>query len=163
MKTYKISVKFIVMTVFMIAIAVLAVSVGASMIREDGIDGENGMLGVLFLVVGASYVWSAWMLLMQMIVDKGIGMRLTEEGIEQTFVCVNLLAFMFVAPVSFIPWSAIGEISERQGFYSAPVETDKVQAGFMGKFLLKLAGFGFGSGMVKPSVKREEIRRYSGK
>lgn len=119
MKTYKISVKFIVMTVFMIAIAVLAVSVGASMIRED--------------------------------------------GIEQTFVCVNLLAFMFVAPISFIPWDAVGKISERQGFYSAPVDTDKVKAGFMGKFLLKLAGFGFGSGMVKPAVDREDIRHYSGK
>lgn len=163
MKTYKISVKFIVMTIFMAAVAILAVSTGLGMIKEDGIGGENGPFGVLFFVVGASYVWSAWMMLAQLIVDKGIGMRLTEEGIEQTFVCVNLLAFMFVAPISFIPWDAVGKISERQGFYSAPVETDKVKAGFMGKFLLKLAGFGFGSGMVKPAVDREDIRHYSGK
>ncbi|MBR4020848.1 MAG: hypothetical protein IKI99_06005 [Firmicutes bacterium] len=161
MNTYKLGMKFIVMMVFLAVVSVLAASVGISMVKDAGPDGENRILGIAFLVVGVSYVWSTLMMLAQLLMYKGTGLQMSAEGIANSFVCVNLFAFMFVAPVGFIPWDAVGKISEERGFYHASVDTSKVEAGFMGKLLLKLAGFTFGSGMIKPAVKLEDIHRYA--
>ena len=162
MKTYKISLGFIIMMMFLLGFGILAVVFGIQIVREGGVNSQNG-IGLIFLIVGSSYVWSGWMMLMQLIMDKGVGMRFTEEGIEQTFAIVNLFAFIFVAPIRFIPWDAVKEITSSKGIYRASVDLDKVEAGFMGKRLLHMAGFCFCNNMVKPSVERDDIRRYSGK
>ena len=163
MKTYKVNLGFIIMMSILTVFGILGVVFGIQIVLKDGLDGQSG-LGLIFLIVGISYIWSGWMMWMQLIMDKGVGMRFTEDGIEQTFAIVNLFAFVFVAPVSFIPWSAVGEITYSQGGYRAEVDLDKVETGIMGKRLLHMAGgFRFGNNMVKPAVNREDIHHYSGK
>ncbi len=162
MKEYKLSLGYYIFIAIFGIFGALAVVLGFSMITDSNTAAaeDEGPLAWIFIVVGTVWVISAMTMILQIFFYKKSGLKLSKEGISDTLVFMNILAFYFVMPVKFIPWDAINSISEEKGVLVAVVDTSKVDASGMAKLLLKLCGYQFCAMFVKPRVTREDINEY---
>lgn len=163
MKEFKLSGVFYGFMAFFGVFGVLALNMGFSMLAENAgtTGGDEGILfPVLFILVSAVMILSTITMIMQVVFYKGKGLKLTEEGICDSFVCLTIFALYFFVPVRFIPWDAVKHITKENGYWNAEVDTSKVVAGGFAKALLKIAGFNFGMSFVKPKVKYEDIAAF---
>lgn len=160
MKEYKLSTSYYIFIVFFVAAGVLGLYAGFHMLIDntDANGGEEGiLLSVAFLILGTLYIIAGFTMLLQAIYYKGIGLKISKEGIGETLVFMNIFAFYFVMPVKFIPWDAVVKLGTEKGYIMADIDASKVTAGSISKILLKLAGYGFCMSFVKPKVTREDI------
>lgn len=111
MKEIKLGTMFYVFIAFFAVVGVGAIHMGLSLMVDDT-DDQGVIFSLLIILIAAGYVLSAVTMLMQVIFYKGIGLKLSEEGVSDTLVIVNVFAFFFVAPVRFIPWDALSEIED---------------------------------------------------
>jgi len=158
MKTYKLSVKSIFLAVFFAAVSLLAISVGLQILKDGDLE---VLIGILFILAGLSYTDTALTIILQILKCNGNGLTISDKGIEHTFVIVNILAFMFAAPIRCIPWESITEWKKGEMIIS--VDTSKIEAGVLAKLLIKLTGYYFCKGNLKNSVAVEDVLVYEDK
>ncbi len=58
-------------------------------------------------VVLLSYLCTVICYLIQIFKYKQRALYIDEQGIHNTLICINLLAFVFVGKIDYIPWSAV--------------------------------------------------------
>lgn len=160
MKEIKLGTMFYVFIALFAVVGVGAIHMGLSLMVDDT-DDQGVIFSLLIILIAAGYVLSAVTMLMQVIFYKGIGLKLSEEGVSDTLVIVNVFAFFFVAPVRFIPWDALSEIKDEGRFVMALVDTSKVKANGFAKLLLKIFGYHFCIGYAKPRVTLEDIEAFN--
>ncbi len=101
------------------------------------------------------------MLLLQLLRHRGQLLELTERGIENTLVFLNLFAIVLVLPVKCIPWGAVKYADLGREPYIR-VNTGKVNAGVIARLVLWVVGYHFCYSFVRPAVTAEEIKQYMG-
>ena len=156
MKSYKLSVSCVVFAIYLAAISLLAISIGLDMLMHDR---YSTVFSLLFIIVGLSYAGTALTIIFQNF--KGSGLSITDKGIEDTFIIVNIFAFMFAAHIKCIPWESIKEF--KKAAMIIYVDTNMVEAGFLAKLMLKLTGFNFCDKFIKPSVEVNDLLIYEDK
>lgn len=88
---------------------------------------------------------------------------LTPQGIENTFVMLNILAFYMVFSIKRIPRQAVVSLEQEQltGLVTANINTallDETCCSRWARWILKWCGYSFGQGFA--SVSLEEIEQY---
>ena len=117
-------------------------------------------VGLIFSIVLLTYLISVISMISCFVKNKGCGLNITDIGIENTLVFVNLFAFVIVARVKTIPWEAIKYYDITDGKPYIRVKTKEVEAGFFAKLILKVLGYSFCLSFVKPAVNPEDIELY---
>lgn len=114
------------------------------------------MLGVVLL----SYIFTTLRLWIQLIKYDRCGLFITENGIENTVVFINVLAFVIVVPVRLIPWESVTYYDVVDKTPYIRVKTRLVKAGWIAKLLLGIMGYTFCYSFVKPNVEDADIEPY---
>ena len=118
----------------------------------------NRVMAVALSVVLLTYLITVINLVKFLVLHRGCGLSITYQGIENTAVFINVLAFVLVLPVKLIPWEAVTYVDDEAAYIR--VNTKFIQAGFLAKLILKIFGFNFCHSFVKPKVKLEDILVY---
>lgn len=166
MKEYKAGWRYYFFLIFFSLVSVLGARVIWMLLSGEVMDGDEEMsrgmaifLSVLIGLAFSTYIETAAVLLWQLIRFDGCALEITENGIENTLVYVNILAFMFVFPVKRIPWEAV----KYADFDDEPyirVDTKQVRAGWFAKAILFVLGYHFCLPFVKPKVSCDDVRCY---
>lgn len=161
MKEYFLNKKFLLATLALSTVVVLCVStsyklLSSKIIIEDANINSGLLLAAILIIVSISYLYSVIVMIRQYVVYSKSAFTITGEGIQNTIVGMNLLAFIFVAPIKEIPWDAIKSIEKTQGFYIAKLDLKKVQAGPIAKLTIKMTGYKFCSSFLSGSIDDEE-------
>ena len=135
------------------------------------VQDENGLMDPivsLILAIIISFIWIVYVfsgitMLRLATKNKFCCLELTEKGIENTAVFVNLFALIIILPVRCIPWEAVKSYESEPIGLSLSVDTNRVDAGFIAKLILKFSGYRFCHGMVKPKVTDEDLEPYKHK
>ena len=159
MKNFKLNSKFYLFIVFFAVVGIVAVHMGVTMLF-DGETGDGVVLPAVFALAGATYFIVAITMLVQLVLYKGIGLKLNDKGIYETFVLTNIFAFFFAMPVKFFPWDAVAAFDEEKGYLVAYLDTSKVEASGFAKTLLKLGGYRFCGSFVDPIITEEDIEEF---
>ncbi len=107
-----------------------------------------------FSVVLLSYLCTVICLLIRIFKYKQQALYIDEHGIHNTLICINLLAFIFVGKIDFIPWSAVSYFDKEELYIR--VKTKAIKASPMGKLLVFVLGYNFLERMIKPKFNEEE-------
>ena len=121
------------------------------------------MVSVMFVLVCSTYAGTVYTLLRQRFGQNNLAFTADERGIHNTFVMVNILAFMLAAPVTFIPWSAVTYIDNDKDSLYIRVKTKEVQASLIGRLILSVMGYQFCAGFTGGNLTQQEkdkIRAY---
>lgn len=118
------------------------------------------ILAVVIASVLVFYLASFVNMLRLLLQNKGCGLKISDAGIENTAVVLQFLAFVLVLPVKYIPWKSVKYYSAADNTPYIRVDTKQVQAGFAAKIILKISGYNFCKGFVKPCVVSEDIECY---
>lgn len=119
------------------------------------------ILSVVIATVLIFYLASFINMLRLLLQNKGCGLKISDAGIENTAVVLQFLAFVLVLPVKHIPWESVKYYSATDNATYIRVDTKQVRAGFAAKIILKISGYNFCKGFVKPDVVPEGIECYS--
>lgn len=165
MKTYKLSGSYYGTVVFLMVLSVLFSKCGYMLLLDYAIGKEDSsilILAIPFILAGTAAFISVATMIMQIFFYKGIGIKLSEEGISDTLVYAGWMMFNIIIPVKFIPWDAILNVywDSQYRCMAAEVDISKVKASKFGKFVLKHEGYYFRD--VKPKPTREEILDFLG-
>lgn len=126
----------------------------------DGPMGNDAIiLGCVLTAVALTYVISLISVLRHFIAHKGTAMVLTDAGIENSIVVVNLLAFFFVFSVKLVPWKAVTCLEWNDKMLHMKVDAGQIKASPIAKLFIRLFGFPCGS-MAKPAVTAEDLEPY---
>jgi len=167
MNEHKLNAKFAICLAAIIVVILLAIRCIYMFFTGQIID-EKGescgkvldtVFGLLFSIIASSYIYSAITMLRQYIFHSGNAFELTERGIENTMVSINILAFIFVMPVKCIPWDAVKSVSPDGSGYDASVNIKKVKANFLAKLVL-LTGYGFCNKFTKEKITEDELHLF---
>lgn len=167
-KEYKLNWRYWFFLILFSGVVILGASVVPNLFAGEITD-ENGeplgpafsiIIGTLMTLVLCTYLITVFTLLRQLVVRRGRGLKITDTGIEDTMVFVNVFALVFVLPVRCIPWEAIKYYDKTDKGLYVRVNTKQVQAGFLARIILKILGYQFCQGFVKPDVTAEDIARY---
>lgn len=165
MKTYKLNTKYLICMIALLLILILVGRVTWSWLN-GGItmeDGTNPGIGLdvamsIALVISLSWLWSAIVMLRQLVTHRGSAYTVTEECIENTLTFVILFAFIFVLPVKKIPWDVITYADDEDCYIRA--RRKDIEAGFLAKTIVAVKGYSFCNGFIKPKMTREEFDKY---
>lgn len=130
---------------------------------EDGEEIGKGLsvfMAVLVSLVLSTYFITVLNLLKQIICFKRTALTITENGIENTLILLNLFAFVFVVPVKLIPWEAVKYFDSDNGIPYIRINIKEIEAGFLAKAVLFVLGYDFCFGFVKPHVCVEDVLQY---
>ena len=121
----------------------------------------------LFLCIAISLVLFTYLLtvinLLRIFVkNKGSAFLLTEKGIENSFVIINLFAILLAIPIKCIPWNSIKTLIKTDDCILIRLKLKHCKTSFLGKIILFILGYSFCKGFVKPYVTYENIKQYSG-
>ena len=121
----------------------------------------------LFLCIAISLVLFTYLLtvinLLRIFVkNKGSAFSLTEKGIENSFVIINLFAILLALPIKCIPWNSIKTLIKTDDCILIRLKLKHCKTSFLGKIILFILGYSFCKGFVKPYVTYENIKQYSG-
>ena len=105
-------------------------------------------------VVIFSYLCTVICYLIQIFKYKQRALYINEQGIHNTLICINLLAFFFVGKIAYIPWSAVSYF-EKEELYIR-VKTKDIKASPIGKLLVFVLGYNFSARMIKPKFSEDE-------
>lgn len=117
------------------------------------------LTAVLFSIVWFIYLISGISILRLIVKNKLTAFTLTDKGIENTAVIINILAFIIVLPVKLIPWEAVEFYDDHIHPY-VRLNTKLVKSGIVSKLILKITGFSFCARFVKQSITEEDIAPY---
>lgn len=165
MKEYKLNWRYWFFLIFFISVlliggkAIFMLFCG-QVTMEDGTTDLffNRVMAVALLVVLSTYLVTVINLLKFLILHNGCGLSLTHQGIENTAVFINVMAFVLVLSVKLIPWEAVTYVDDEDAYIR--VNTKFIQAGFLAKIILKIFGFNFCYSFVKPKVTAEDLKPY---
>ncbi len=120
----------------------------------------------LFLCIAISLVLFTYLLtvinLLRIFVkNKGSAFSLTEKGIENSFVIINLFAILLAIPIKCIPWNSIKTLIKTDDCILIRLKLKHCKTSFLGKIILFILGYSFCKGFVKPYVTYENIEQYS--
>lgn len=166
MKEYKAGWRYYFFLTFFIGVVLLGMRV-IFMLLAGRISDENGQLtktisyglAIMIGIVLSTHVLTVFNLLKQIILHKGSVVTLSDYGIENTVVFINLFAFMIVVPVKIIPWEAVTYYDEDYNPYIR-VDVTEVECGGVAKLLLKVLGYHFCLSFVKPEVTSMDLLMY---
>ena len=112
----------------------------------------------IFFLILLTYAISAVIMTKHLIKYKTRGFSITNEGIENAFVFCFIFSAVAVASVKKIPWEAVEKISYRNDRLILEIDTTKVTAGPIAKFML--FGGGFNAPFVSPYIEYKDIACY---
>ncbi len=124
---------------------------------------EAHLISTLLGIVILSYAVTVITMIIQAIRRKNNAFYIDECGIHNTFVIINLLAFLFIGNVKFIPWSAVKSLDTEDGAFQIRVNKNEIEASKFAKLIISIMGYGFCAGFSKPKLSDEEkelIRGY---
>lgn len=94
---------------------------------------------------------------------KGVGLRLTKEGIDSMFLFKFVYPFCLAVPIRFIPWEAVSTLTyNSNGNIQANVKVELIEASRITKYLLNLFGCRFVFTCVRPKVLESDIMEFRG-
>lgn len=167
MKEYKAGWRYYFFLIFFGLVSILGARVIWMLLSGEVMDGDEEMsremaifLSVMVGIAFSTYIETAAVLLWQLIRYGGCALEITENGVENTLVFVNILAFVFVVPVKLIPWEAVKYTDFDDNHPYIRVNTKMVQAGWLAKLILLVLGYQFCNSFVKPNVTCDEVKRY---
>ena len=132
---------------------------------DDLTVGENRFLCIFAAVILffplLSYLQSAYYLWRQLIKFKGTVITLTDAGVENTLVCIWILAFVFIRPVKLIPWASVKYYDQDNGHPYVRLHTKQAKAGWLARLILRIQGYIFLYSFVKPPVSTEDVDGYA--
>lgn len=168
MKNYKLNWRYWFFLILFLIILILGIRVEYLALTGQIVDENGEKLGFLWTFIPVAvitpilllYLTSFINMLKLFIRNKGCGLKISDEGIENTAVVLKLFAIVLVLPVKHIPWEAVIYYATEDIPYIR-VDTKQVQAGFFAKIILKILGYNFCYGFVKPAVSAEDIDCYS--
>lgn len=165
MKKYKFNWRywfFIVLFIGILALGakVILMTFNGEVVDESGTVIEPDFILVMMGLVLMSYLITVISLLKIYIKNKGCGLIITDRGIENTVVFINLFAFVIVLPVKLIPWEAIKYYDKEEKSLYIRVHRKEIGAGFFAKLIISVLGYNFCKGFVKPDVTEEDIEKY---
>lgn len=118
----------------------------------------SALFGGLLTVVMLSYAAAVITSWHHLLTCKGQAFTISPEGIENTVLVINVLAFVLVLRVRFIPWSSVKYKDFDRGVYLR-VRIREVRCGLLAKLVLAVLGYSFCQGMIKPSLSEAEIEQ----
>ena len=165
MKDYKLNWRYWFFLVLFLIILILGIRVEYLALTGQIVDENGEKLGAFIPVAVIApilllYLTSFINMLKLFIRNKGCGLRISDEGVENTAVVLKLFAIILVLPVKHIPWEAVKYYATEDIPYIR-VDTKQVQAGFFAKIILKILGYNFCCGFVKPDVLAEDVDCYA--
>ena len=122
----------------------------------------------LFLCIAISLVLFTYLLtvinLLRIFVkNKGCAFSLTEKGIENSFVIINLFAILLAIPIKCIPWNSIKTLIKTDDCILIRLKLKHCKTSFLGKIILLILGYSFCKGFVKPYIEYNDIEPYINK
>lgn len=165
MKNYKLNWRYWFFLILFLIILILGIRVVYLALTGQIVDENGEKLGFLWAVIPVAvitpilllYLISFINMLKLFVRNKGCGLKMSDEGIENTAVVLKLLAIILVLPVKHIPWRAVKYYNTANDAPSIRVDIKEVQAGFFAKIILKIFGYNFCKGFVKPDVLTEDV------
>ncbi len=146
--------------ILLLASHVLFSLVTNQIVDENGLNLSPLLIGFLcFMIclVFITYAATLIALLKRVVVYKKTAFRIDEAGIHNTVVFVNLFAFVIVADIKFIPWSAVCYIDNEEADYIyIRVKKKQVCASFIGKLLIGILGYQFCYSFTTEKLSPEE-------
>ena len=118
-------------------------------------------LSIPLSLVLLTYAKTTFTMIKQLFKFNKSGVTITENGIENTLVFINVLAFVMVSPVKLIPWEAVTFYIDVDGAPYIRVNVRLVKASWFAKLLLLVLGYNFGFPFVKPKVEMLDIMPYT--
>ena len=159
-KMFYIMLVFLVLGSAMCSFALFSVLSGRVVL--EGIQhNESAMLilKLLLFMVTLSWVLSCVSAVSQAI--KGYAFVIAEEGITSTVTMLRAFAFIFVVPVKNIPYSAIKEIEEKNGYLVAVLDKDEIDVSpFLKPFVSKQYSFFLSYTADKPDEIKKRLSKY---
>ncbi len=163
---HKLNWRFHFWWVFLTPVVLLGARV-ITMLLSGEVSDEDGralpavfcwIVSAILSVVLLSYLSAVLVSLVHLFRHHGVAFRLSETGVEDTLVVLNLLAFVFILPVRCIPWHAVRYIDTDDGV-NLRLRRKEIDAGWLTRMILWILGYGFCHGMIKPRLTAGEIER----
>ncbi len=129
-------------------------------VDESGAVVKFDLLMVPIALVLLTYLVTVANMVRLYIINKGCGLVITENGIENTVAVINIFAFVIALPVRLIPWEAIKYYDNEGNHLYVRVKTKEIKAGFLARLIISVLGYSFCHGFIKPDVKAEDIEKY---
>ena len=167
MKKFRLNWYFWFLSVLLIFVLVFGGKMAYALFTNQ-VQDENGLidpltsliLAVIFAFIWVIYAISGITMLNLAIKNKFNCLEITDKGIENTAVFVNFFALIIILPIKFIPWEAVKSYENDVLGLRVRVHTDMVESGFLAKLILKITGYQFCQGIVKPKVTDDDLAPY---
>ncbi len=125
---------------------------------EDGTPAWS-FIAYLLIIVLLSYLASVLCMLKQLLKFKSKAFTVDEDGIHNTLIYINILAFVFTFKIKFIPWDSVKYFDQTTPeFYYIRVNTRKITASRIAKLVIAVLGYSFAAGFTKGNLSDEERR-----
>ncbi|MBE6975293.1 MAG: hypothetical protein E7436_07365 [Ruminococcaceae bacterium] len=167
MKDYKAGWRYYFFLIFFALASALGIRVIWMLLGGEVMDGDEEMgrgmaivLSVLIALAFSTYIETSVVMLWQLLRFHGSVLRITDNGVENTLVYVNVLAFVFVFPVKLIPWDAVKYADLEDEVPYIRLKTKEVDAGGLAKLILWILGYQFCLPFVKPKVSSDDVKQY---
>lgn len=169
MKNYKLNWRYWFFLILFLIILILGIRTEYLFLTGQILDENGEKIGFLWSLIPVVvitpilflYLISFINMIKLFIKNKGCGLIITYDGIENTAVVLKLFAFVLVLPVKCIPWESVKYYDNDDDTPYIRVDTKQVQAGFLAKIILKILGYNFCYSFVKPDVSTEDIDCYA--
>jgi len=112
---------------------------------------------VLIILVCSTYLITVLSLLKNVIKYKGNAFVIDDKGIHNTLTFINFLAFVFVVPVKFIPWSAVSYVDMSGGPMHIRVKVRECKMSLLAKLVVGIKGYSFCYSFKKGNLNESEI------
>ncbi len=129
-------------------------------IDENG-ESFDGILAIipsiLIIIVCSTYLRTVLSLLKNVIKYKGKAFTIDNNGIHNTLTYINFLAFIFVLPIKFIPWSAVSYVDMSGGPMYIRVKVKECKMSLLAKLVVGIKGYAFCYTFKKGDLNENEI------
>lgn len=113
---------------------------------------------LIIIAVCSTYAVTVVVLLRQIIKFKNTAFEVDKYGIHNTFIMMNVFAFVLAVPIKHISWKAVSNVeSDDVGVYIR-VNTRGLEVSFIAKFVFKITGYRFCNTFITPKLSCEEIK-----
>ena len=135
-----------------IALAVIGAAYASFLIINNEVTYEDGeplplvirvLICTLLGIVSFGYVISCIRFLNHIVKHGKTAFKISEQGIHDTVILLNVLAFVFVVPVKFIPWSEITYAEKIGEMVYIRAKVKKIKTSLLGKIIIGILGYDF--------------------
>ncbi len=166
MQKYKLNWRFwffslllsIISIVFIINLPEVLADIRIDNPKTDG-NGENIVLVILMLIIPI-YLITSLTMFFQYFRFNGCGLKITNKGIENTYVFTIILAFVIFVPIKLIPWEAVKTYKNENDLPVIEVDPKKIKANFIAKWIISIMNYNFCYPFVKPKISKEIVEEY---